>query len=146
MKTNTSQFFDNLSAFIIIISFSDEGESFLVLSKGFLFLCNWQFIARCFNIATHRCWLVTFRSNHCLVFCLLKLFVCRRKGFAAITSDLLIPKCCIIKNLIFLWQKQPLRGVFKKRCSENMQQIYRRTFMPKCDFNKVALAIDGQLI
>ena len=25
-----------------------------------------------------------------------------------------------------------------KRCSENMQQIYRRTPMPKCDFNKVA--------
>ena len=24
-------------------------------------------------------------------------------------------------------QKQPFRGVFKKRCSENMQQIYRRT-------------------
>ena len=35
-------------------------------------------------------------------------------------------------------RKQPLRGVFKKRCSENMQQIYRRTPMPKCDFNKVA--------
>ena len=33
-------------------------------------------------------------------------------------------------------QKQPSRGVFKKRCSENMQQIYRRTPMPKCDFNK----------
>ena len=26
-----------------------------------------------------------------------------------------------------------------KRYSENMQQIYRRTPMPKCDFNKVAL-------
>ena len=36
-----------------------------------------------------------------------------------------------------LVQKQPLRGVLKKRCSENMQQIYRRTPMPKCDFNKV---------
>ena len=36
-------------------------------------------------------------------------------------------------------QKQPFRGVIKKRCSENMQQIYRRTPMPKCDFNKVAL-------
>ena len=35
--------------------------------------------------------------------------------------------------------KQPLRGVLLKRCSENMQQIYRRTPMPKCDFNKVAL-------
>ena len=36
-------------------------------------------------------------------------------------------------------QKQPLRGVFSKRCSENMQQIYRRTPMAKCDFVKVAL-------
>ena len=31
------------------------------------------------------------------------------------------------------------RDVLRKRCSENMQQIYRRTTpMPKCDFNKVA--------
>ena len=30
---------------------------------------------------------------------------------------------------------------FRKRCSENMQQIYRRKPMPKCDFNKVALQL-----
>ena len=35
-------------------------------------------------------------------------------------------------------QKQPSRGVLKKRCSENMQQIYMRTPMPKCNFSKVA--------
>ena len=29
------------------------------------------------------------------------------------------------------FQKQPSRGVHKKRCYENMQQIYRRTPMPK---------------
>ena len=29
----------------------------------------------------------------------------------------------------------------RKRCSENMQQIYRRTPKPKCDFNKVAKQI-----
>ena len=34
-------------------------------------------------------------------------------------------------------QKQSFRGVFRERCSENMQQIYRRTSMPKCDFNKL---------
>ena len=28
-------------------------------------------------------------------------------------------------------QKQPFKGVFRKRCSENMQQIYGRTAMPK---------------
>ena len=32
---------------------------------------------------------------------------------------------------------QPSGGVLKKSCSENMLQIYRRTPMPKCDFNKV---------
>ena len=35
-------------------------------------------------------------------------------------------------------QKQPPKGVLSKRCSENMQQIYMRTTMPTCDFNKVA--------
>ena len=38
------------------------------------------------------------------------------------------------------YQKQPPRGVLKKRCSENMQQIYR-TPMSKCDFNKVVVVI-----
>ena len=33
-------------------------------------------------------------------------------------------------------QKQPPRGVPSKRCSENMQQIYRKPPVPKCDFNK----------
>ena len=35
-------------------------------------------------------------------------------------------------------QKQPPKGIPRKVCSENMQQIYRRAHMPKCDFNKVA--------
>ena len=35
-------------------------------------------------------------------------------------------------------QNQPTRGVLKKRCSENMQQIYRRTPMLKSDI-EVAL-------
>ena len=39
---------------------------------------------------------------------------------------------------ILIVQEQPSRVVFKKRCSENMQQIYRRIPIPKCDFNKVA--------
>ena len=32
-------------------------------------------------------------------------------------------------------KKHPFRGVLIKRCSENMQQIYKRTPMPKCDSN-----------
>ena len=39
------------------------------------------------------------------------------------------------------FQKQASRGVLKKRCSENMHQIYRGTPMPKCDFNKIALQL-----
>ena len=35
-------------------------------------------------------------------------------------------------------QKQPSIDVLTKRCSENMQQIYRRTPMPKFDFKKVS--------
>ena len=44
----------------------------------------------------------------------------------------------ISKGLIFSLQKQPCRNVLRQRCSENMQKIYRRTHMPKCNFNKVA--------
>ena len=42
---------------------------------------------------------------------------------------------CVV---FLLFQKQPSRGIPKKRFSENMQQIYKRTYMPKCDFIKVA--------
>ena len=42
-------------------------------------------------------------------------------------------------------QKQPPKGVPRKRCSENIQQIYRRTSMPRCDFNKVACVISIKL-
>ena len=37
--------------------------------------------------------------------------------------------------------KQPLRGILRKIWSENTQQIYRRTPMPKYDFNKFAKEI-----
>ena len=38
----------------------------------------------------------------------------------------------------FKWNlEDPSRGVLRKRCSETMQQIYRRTSMPKCGFNKI---------
>ena len=38
----------------------------------------------------------------------------------------------------FLPPPPPILNRVKKRCSENKQQIYRRTPMPKCDFNEVA--------
>ena len=41
----------------------------------------------------------------------------------------------------FKMQKQPFRGVPRKKCSENMQAIYGRTPMLKCDFIKVFLRL-----
>ena len=38
----------------------------------------------------------------------------------------------------FTIQKQPSRDVLRKRCPENMQQIYRRIPTPKYNFDKVA--------
>ena len=43
-----------------------------------------------------------------------------------------------LKYVMCKVQKQHSRDIPSKSCSENMQQIYRRTTMPKCDFNKVA--------
>ena len=37
-----------------------------------------------------------------------------------------------------LSKKQPYKGVLKKRCSKNVQQIYKTTPTPKGDFKKVA--------
>ena len=36
--------------------------------------------------------------------------------------------------------EQSSRHILWKRCSENMQQIYRRP-MPNCDFNRIALQL-----
>ena len=60
------------------------------------------------------------------------------------------PTNTFIKDMSFSFmcniQKQPLRGVLMKRCSENMQQIYRRTPMPSaisikllCNFMEITL-------
>ena len=50
------------------------------------------------------------------------------------------PRELLLRKVEYL-QKQPPRGVPRKRCSKNMQQVYRRTSMSKCDFNKVALKL-----
>ena len=65
-----------------------------------------------------------------------------KKIIKHINRDLLLTADWIrLKKLSFnvSIQKQPSRGVLRKGCYENMQQIYRRTLMPKCNFNKVAL-------
>ena len=41
-----------------------------------------------------------------------------------------------------LEKKQPFRGALRKRCPENVQHIYRRTPMSKCDFSNVACKLD----
>ena len=46
----------------------------------------------------------------------------------------------IVKELFQLTEAAP-RDVPKKRCFENMQQFNKRTPMPKCHFNKVALQL-----
>ena len=43
-------------------------------------------------------------------------------------------------------QKHPSIGVIVKRCSENMQQIYKITPIPMCDFLKVVLQFYGNHI
>ena len=45
------------------------------------------------------------------------------------------------KKANFSKQKQPFKGVLRKRCSENLQQIYRKTPMLKYDSNKTAQII-----
>ena len=39
----------------------------------------------------------------------------------------------------YIQKKQTSRGVLIRECSENMQQIYRKTPMSKCNFNKVTV-------
>ena len=56
-------------------------------------------------------------------------------------SSLYNDACVFEYNQCKKQQKQPPSGVPRKRCSENMQEMYRRTPMPKCDFNKVAVAL-----
>ena len=49
-------------------------------------------------------------------------------------------KKLFVKTILWLViSRRSPPGVLWKRCSENMQQICRRTPMPKCDFNEVAL-------
>ena len=45
---------------------------------------------------------------------------------------------CEWVRFICYWQNQLSIGVFRERCSENMQEIYRKTLVLKCNFNKVA--------
>ena len=61
------------------------------------------------------------------------------EGFCVITNMKLRVTNQIVLVLHFICRcgalhKHPLWGVVRKRCSENMQQIYRRTPTLKCNF------------
>ena len=57
--------------------------------------------------------------------------------FCSFLESSIIFSCNHIAIHVAKTKKQPPRGVHRKSYSENMQQIYGRTPMPKCDFNKV---------
>ena len=63
-------------------------------------------------------------------------YVCFQSFFDIQCQELEFAKAVATDAIL---QKQLPRGIPRKRCSENMQQIDRRTPIPKCDFNKVAL-------
>ena len=69
-----------------------------------------------------------FLTNCCRILWYTKMGLFDSIGANDVARRILISDC----------QKQPSRGVLRKSCSENMQWIYRRTPMRKCDFIKVA--------
>ena len=58
------------------------------------------------------------------------------KSIIVVTGWLLINAENICEKVCWIL-KRSFKGVLAKRCFENMKQIYRRTPMRKCDFNKV---------
>ena len=82
-----------------------------------------------------------------LMVCFLMLIVITTWYQQYLLSWILLYYSCLVSTMPLLfsadvvkeYQKHPSRGVLRKRYFENMQQIYRRTPMPKCDFTKVAL-------
>ena len=64
-----------------------------------------------------------------------KLYLTEKIFFMTTVAD----KKIIVTFIPSFKLKEPSRGVLLKRCSENMQQIYRRTPMSKCGLNKVTL-------
>ena len=87
-----------------------------------------------------KCWLIflwsafqltvfSFQRKHVLVICLIASYGLLKSG------------CNAFRPLPWyrVYQKQPSRRVLEKRISENMQQIYRRTPMPKCNLIEITL-------
>ena len=64
----------------------------------------------------------------------------RRQITIEFTAELRKKEVCI-EVFVEICQKKSSRVVLRKGCSENMQHIYKRTPIPTCDFNKVALEL-----
>ena len=79
--------------------------------------------------------------------------VCLNNCFRLIPQQILLKRNCIKKVLVipslkklkikqhrtfFTKSEKSFRGVLRKSCSENIQQIYSRISMPECNFHKVA--------
>ena len=81
--------------------------------------------------------MVTSWSGKFMLFCNLcemsKYWCCRSTYQGYILEEMRKSNLCCW-NFV---QEQPLWGFLKKRCSENMQQIDRRTPIQTCAFNKV---------
>ena len=69
-----------------------------------------------------------------------KTFVMAVKNFREVVIEVFC-SCPILLDFFTVFHKQPPRGVLSENFSENMQQIYRSTPMPKCDSNEVALQL-----
>ena len=63
----------------------------------------------------------------------------KRSSFNKVATSICYSLYSGEQTVISLRQKQPPRGVPWKRCSENMQQIYRRTPMLDSNFIEIAL-------
>ena len=121
---------------LIVVSWWLSGEVFLLFKKKKK--KNWQLVViRCHSFY-HMLSLVVTRRTARLSF--------HKQSVSDSESiwNFLITLSVTIK--IYLHQKwklhdQPSRGVLTQKCSENILKIYRRTLIPKCDFNKVVMQI-----
>ena len=70
--------------------------------------------------------------------CFADLFVMKLFNFPTLHFLLRTAKTSRMTVLILNLRSSPLEMFGGKRCSKNMQKIYKRTTMLNCDFNKVA--------
>ena len=122
---NCFVFFNSVSAKSKIVLLINERDGTVNPPRDALFLCKRLVSLYLFNFSGY-VFHVDFYDN------LLPI----NPIIAVAASASALSKLHLIISLPF--QKQPSRGVLRKRCSENMQQIYRRIPLSNCDFNKVA--------